>query len=211
MAAALFGIGAIIFIIAILKMAVTLAVSIIILFGGSVLLAILIYLVLLCFLPKGFEAISIPISIILGFLCFFICLSLSETVTDRPEKPESIPSVVNSMIGTTYNVSTDDAGTTVVFSGQKYSRICIKIIDENTMSYTFGMYLFTSKKDQTGKWEDEWIAENVGNPETCDYKISYNYITGKTILKFEVGGWKWKYQVRLDDGVVKGLSFYKKY
>ena len=46
MAAALFGIGAIIFIIAILKMAVTLALSIIILFGGSVLLAILIYLVL---------------------------------------------------------------------------------------------------------------------------------------------------------------------
>lgn len=140
-------------------------------------------------------------------LSVVICLWITGDLPERPEKPESISSVTNSMIGRTYYGFTDGKDSRVLFPGYIYDRCCLTIIDNKTLKYTVGRYRFGLVEKQPNEWIETWAEDSISDDGISGYKITYNYITGKTILEFDINGKETKCQIRLKGGDVMSLIF----
>lgn len=186
---------------AIIKAILILAVSI----GLAAIISFVVHRLLHRLLHKRVPSV---LSVLMALaLSVVICLWITGDLPERPEKPGSISSVTNSMIGTMYYGFTDGKDSRVLIPGHIYDRCCLTIIDNKTLKYTVGRYRFGLVEKQPNKWVETWAEDSISDDGISGYKITYNYITGKTALKFNINGKETKCQLRLKSGNVTSLSF----
>jgi len=174
----------------------------------GIILTIVICFVVPLILPKK---VPIALSLTLGLaISTIICLGIEGELPKWSEKPESMSSVSSSMIGTPYSGFPDGSSSVLVEEGDVFELCFLTVIDDQTLNYEIGDYRFhrDTTEDNWKDWESEWIAESIHESGTSSYKLSYNYITGKTMLKFDTNNQQIKCELCFEDGQVVDIRIH---
>lgn len=105
-------------------------------------------------------------------------------------------------IGNTYS---DTSGGSVMFNGDEKDRITVKIIDEDTLSYTRGNYILHISSKEGGGYSTSWKQNEIY--ETAEYEYTFSSsLFGKITLEFN--GKSYEVEIDDDDGSIYSIMFY---
>lgn len=125
------------------------------------------------------------------------------TIFMNASSQKKLAFIKSDAIGNTYS---DTSGGSVMFSGDKKDRITVKIIDEDTLSYTRGNYTLSVSSKDGGGYSTSWNQNEIY--ETAEYE--YTFLTslfGKITLEFN--GRIYEVEIDDDDGTIYSIDFYE--
>ena len=168
---------------------------------GIVLTAVICFVVPIILPQKVPYALSLTLGLAISTVIF---LGIEGELPKWSEKPESMSSVAASMVGTSYHGFSDGRSNVSVEEGDVFELCFVTVVDEQTLNYEIGDYRnYLSRTGDSWKdWKSKWEEVEIHETGTSSYKLTYNYITGKTMLKFDTNKQKMKCELVFDDGNV---------
>lgn len=116
---------------------------------------------------------------------------------------EKLAFIKSDAIGNTYS---DTSGNTFMFSGDRIDRITIKIVDEDTLSYTHGNYTLHVSSKEDGSYSTSWSENEIYESAEYEYTFSTS-LFGKVTLEFN--GRSYEVEIDDDDGTIDSVKLYE--
>lgn len=138
---------------------------------------------------------------IIAFAAVAVVLVLA-VISLNASSQEKLEFIKSDAIGNTYS---DTSGGSVMFNGDKKDRITVKIIDEDTLSYTRGNYTLVIYSKEGGGYSMSWSQNEIY--ETSEYEYTFSTsLFGKVTLEFN--GRSYEVEIDDDDGTIFSINFY---
>lgn len=139
---------------------------------------------------------------IIAFAAVAVVLILA-AISLNASSQKKLESIKADAIGNTYS---DTSGGSVMFNGDKKDRITVKIIDEDTLSYTRGNYTLRISSKEGGGYSTSWKQNEIY--ETAEYEYTFSTsLFGKITLEFN--GRSYEVEIDDDDGSIYSIMFYE--